>query len=93
MTKFRPNVAAVILNQRGDKILMFHRVDGRRKSWQFPQGGVDAGETEEQAILRELNEEIGTNDVKILKQSSKRTRYQFPKDVLKRMQQKQTINK
>ena len=71
--KFRPNVAAVILNQRGDKILMFHRVDGRRKGWQFPQGGVDPGETEEQAMLRELNEEIGTNDVKILKQSSKRT--------------------
>ncbi|MEK9562961.1 MAG: RNA pyrophosphohydrolase [Deltaproteobacteria bacterium] len=88
MMKFRPNVAAVILNQRGDKILMFHRVDGRRKGWQFPQGGVDPGETEEQAILRELNEEIGTNDVKILKQSSKRTRYQFPKAVLKRMQQK-----
>ena len=85
---FRPNVAAVILNQRGDKILMFHRVDGRRKGWQFPQGGVDAGETEEQAILRELNEEIGTNDVKILKQSSRRTRYQFPKAVIKRMQQK-----
>ena len=35
MMKFRPNVAAVILNQRGDKILMFHRVDGRRKGWQF----------------------------------------------------------
>ena len=86
--KFRPNVAAVILNQHGDKILMFHRVDRRRKGWQFPQGGVDAGETEEQAILRELKEEIGTNDVKILKQSSKRTRYQFPKAVLKRMQQR-----
>ena len=86
--KFRPNVAAVILNQQGDKILMFHRVDRRRKGWQFPQGGVDAGETEEQAILRELKEEIGTNDVKILKQSSKRTRYQFPKAVLKRMQQR-----
>ena len=88
MKKFRPNVVAVILNQRGDKILMFHRVDGQRKGWQFPQGGVDAGETEEQAILRELNEEIGTNDVKILKQSSRRTRYQFPKAVIKRMQQK-----
>ena len=86
--KFRPNVAAVILNQRGDKTLMFHRVDGRRNGWQFPQGGVDAGETEEQAILRELNEEIGTNDVKILKQSSRRTRYQFPEAVKKRMQQK-----
>ena len=49
---------------------------------------MDPGETEEQAILRELNEEIGTNNVKILKQSSKRTRYQFPKAVLKRMQQK-----
>ena len=86
--KFRPNVAAVILNQRGDKTLMFHRVDGRRNGWQFPQGGVDAGETEKQAILRELNEEIGTNDVKILKQSSRRTRYQFPEAVKKRMQQK-----
>ena len=86
MTKFRPNVAAVILNQCGDKILMFHRVDGRRKSWQFPQGGVDAGETEEQAIMRELKEEIGTNDVRILKQSSKRTRYQFPKSIMKKMQ-------
>ena len=86
MIKFRANVAAVIINQRGDKILMFHRVDGRRKGWQFPQGGVDAGETEEQAIMRELKEEIGTNDVRILKQSSKRTRYQFPKSIMKKMQ-------
>ena len=85
--EFRPNVAAVILNQRGDKILMFHRADGRRKGWQIPQGGVDLGETEEQAILRELKEEIGTEDVRIIKQSSKRTRYKFPKAVLKLMQQ------
>ena len=85
MMKFRLNVAAVILNQRGDKILMFHRVNGRRKGWQFPQGGVDAGETEEQALMRELKEEIGTNDVRILKQSPKRTRYQFPKSIMKKM--------
>lgn len=85
--KYRRNVAAVILNEKGDKVLMFHRTDGRRKGWQFPQGGVDPGETEEQAILRELKEEIGTNAVTILRQSKKRTRYRFPKKVRRQLRQ------
>jgi putative (di)nucleoside polyphosphate hydrolase len=54
--KYRLNVAAIIRNASG-KILIGERVD-RSGAWQFPQGGVDEGETLEQALKRELHEEI-----------------------------------
>ena len=34
--------------------------------WQFPQGGIDENESEEEALLRELEEEIGTREVEII---------------------------
>ena len=54
---YRPNVAAILRNRRG-KILVCERlgVDG---AWQFPQGGIDGGETPEEALVREVWEEIG----------------------------------
>jgi len=55
--KYRENVAAILRNP-GGKILVCERV-GVRGAWQFPQGGIDAGETPEQALVRELWEEIG----------------------------------
>ena len=54
--KYRLNVAAILRNGAG-KILVAERVD-RSGAWQFPQGGVDEGETLEQALARELREEI-----------------------------------
>jgi putative (di)nucleoside polyphosphate hydrolase len=55
--KYRANVAGILRNSRG-KILICERLDVR-DGWQFPQGGVDPGETPEQALARELWEEIG----------------------------------
>jgi putative (di)nucleoside polyphosphate hydrolase len=54
--KYRLNVAAILRNGAG-KILIGERQD-RPGAWQFPQGGVDEGETLEQALKRELMEEI-----------------------------------
>lgn len=54
--KIRLNVAAILRNHES-KILIGERCD-TRGGWQFPQGGVDEGETLEQALLREIEEEI-----------------------------------
>ncbi len=53
---YHPNVAGILRNRDG-KILICERA-GIRGAWQFPQGGVDDGETVEQALVRELGEEI-----------------------------------
>ena len=79
---YRPNVCIVIANKKQNQVLMFHRIGLEKDGWQFPQGGVDSGETEEEAFYRELKEEIGTNDVELLKVSEKRIRYEFPQWVL-----------
>ena len=54
---YRENVAAILRNRRGE-ILVCERL-GNDGAWQFPQGGIDAGETPEQALVREVWEEIG----------------------------------
>ena len=55
--KYQENVAAILRNARGE-ILICERVSVKG-AWQFPQGGVDEGETLEQAMVREVWEEIG----------------------------------
>jgi putative (di)nucleoside polyphosphate hydrolase len=54
---YKPNVAGILRNRRG-LILVAERL-GMRGAWQFPQGGIDGNETPEQALVRELWEEIG----------------------------------
>ena len=56
LVNYRPNVAAILQNTVG-KILVGERVDFR-DSWQFPQGGLEAGETLEAGLQREVLEEI-----------------------------------
>lgn len=54
---YRANVAGILRNPRG-RILICERL-GVPDAWQFPQGGIDEGETPEQALVRELWEEVG----------------------------------
>ncbi|MEX1114172.1 MAG: RNA pyrophosphohydrolase [Akkermansiaceae bacterium] len=57
MVRYRPNVAALVVNVEGN-LLICERltIPG---AWQFPQGGVDAGESLEDALYREVREEVG----------------------------------
>ena len=73
---FRPNVGIVLCNRKGQ--VLWARRYGQH-SWQFPQGGVDDGESPEQSMYRELYEEIGVytrreiearNEIKLEKYST-----------------------
>lgn len=81
--KYQRNVAAILQHADG-RVLIGERV-GMPGAWQFPQGGVDTGETLEQAMQREMWEEIG-----ILPESYRLTEkrgpyyYAFPPGVGKR---------
>ena len=77
---YRPNVAAIILSSKyPDKCEFFvaHRSD-IKNAWQFPQGGIDEGETPQEALYRELLEEIGCNNVEILGEFPEWITYDFP---------------
>ena len=76
---FRPNVGIMLANDRGQ--LLWARRVGGRDAWQFPQGGIDKGESPEQALYRELHEEVGLsrNSVEILGATRGWLRYRLPK--------------
>ncbi len=75
---FRPNVGIMLSNERGQ--LLWARRVGGRDAWQFPQGGISAGESPTEALYRELYEEVGlTPDaVQVLGSTKGWLRYRLP---------------
>src|SRR5512142_234416 len=80
---FRHNVGIILLNHK-NQVFWGKRI--RAHSWQFPQGGIKQGETPEQAMFRELHEEVGLGreHVKVLARTRDWLRYDVPKHWIKR---------
>ena len=80
---YRKNVGLIVLNQE-NQLLVCRRKD--QQTWQFPQGGIDTGESPRAAAHRELFEEVGIKqkDVKIIQKSSHWYHYDLPKKYQKR---------
>ena len=74
---YRPNVGIILLNAR-NQVFWGKRL--RTHSWQFPQGGIKYGESPEQAMFRELHEEVGLHPdhVQILARTRDWLRYEVP---------------
>jgi putative (di)nucleoside polyphosphate hydrolase len=74
---FRPNVGIILANAHG-QVLWAKRIG--HDAWQFPQGGIQDGETPEQALYRELQEEVGLRPehVRLLAQTRGWLRYRLP---------------
>ncbi|KAF1047935.1 RNA pyrophosphohydrolase [Xylophilus sp.] len=80
---FRPNVGIILLNQK-NQVFWGKRI--RTHSWQFPQGGIDRGENPEQAMFRELHEEVGLapEHVRIVARTRDWLRYEVPDRYIRR---------
>jgi putative (di)nucleoside polyphosphate hydrolase len=78
-SKYRPGVGIVLLNERGC-VLVGRRIDIVQSAWQLPQGGIERGEYPSDAALRELKEEIGTDDVDIIAESKGWLTYDVPSE-------------
>ncbi|BDX20874.1 hypothetical protein TUM22923_01950 [Polynucleobacter sp. TUM22923] len=80
---YRPNVGIVLLNDLNE-VFWGKRVG--QHSWQFPQGGIQHGESPEQAMYRELQEEVGLlpEHVQIIGRTKDWLRYEVPEELLRR---------
>ncbi len=74
---YRPNVGIILTNAK-NQVFWGKRI--KQDAWQFPQGGIQYGETPEQAMYRELHEEVGLQacHVKILGRTRDWMRYDVP---------------
>lgn len=80
---YRPNVGIILANPLKQ---VYWGKRPRQHSWQFPQGGINRGETPKEAMLRELWEELGlTSDkVKIINSTKDWIRYDVPERWVRR---------
>lgn len=80
---YRPNVGIVLCNAKNE-VFWGKRV--KEHAWQFPQGGIKVGESPEQAMYRELKEEVGLQPahVKILGRTRDWLRYDVPQHWVRR---------
>jgi putative (di)nucleoside polyphosphate hydrolase len=80
---FRANVGIVLIRDGGE-VFLGSRSDGR--GWQFPQGGVRREESPEEALFRELHEEIGLGpeDVEVIATTRDWLRYRLPRQYVRR---------
>ena len=80
---FRANVG-IILSHKDGGVFWGKRIG--QDAWQFPQGGIHDGETPEQALYRELGEEVGlaANQVRIIDCTRGWLRYRLPERMVRR---------
>lgn len=77
---YRPCVGIMLINPAG-LVFVGNRIDLDGDHWQMPQGGIDEGETAEQAAWRELAEEVGTDAATLLGASARWLNYDLPADL------------
>ena len=77
----RTGVGIIVLNKKNE-IFVGKRKDNPGDKWQMPQGGVDEGEDYVTAMKRELLEETGIKNIKIVKEIEKIYQYELPENLV-----------
>ena len=83
---YRKCVGVMLVNQQG-RVFVGQRIDTETPAWQMPQGGIDPGETPQEAGLRELREETGIAPHKVRVEAETRhwIKYDLPHDIVPRI--------
>lgn len=83
---YRPCVGVMLVNRDGH-VFVGQRIDNDAPAWQMPQGGIDRGESPQQAALRELHEETGVtpDKVRIEAETTGWIPYDLPHDIVPRI--------
>lgn len=79
---YRDNVAGIVF--KGDKFLLVQLKGWPENFWKFPQGGMHENEAEEAAVKRELFEELGVKNFKIIGKSVHTNKYDWPLDSIEK---------
>jgi putative (di)nucleoside polyphosphate hydrolase len=74
---YRPGVGIMLINRDGH-VFVGRRIDQTVEGWQMPQGGIDKGESPENAARRELKEEVGTDKAEIIRELDGWLEYDLP---------------
>jgi putative (di)nucleoside polyphosphate hydrolase len=80
---YRPGVGIALFDRQG-RVFIGERLDNPGK-WQMPQGGIDEGEAPEVAVFREMEEEIGTRNARILGMAAEWFFYDLPAATARRL--------
>ena len=78
---YRQATVGIVIDNENN-FLIVQMLDYKENEWRFPGGGVKEGEEPQEAILRELSEELGTKKFKILGTSKYRNQYDWPIEVI-----------
>lgn len=77
---YREGVGILLLNRQG-RVFVGRRIDQTAEAWQMPQGGIDDGEDPQAAAFRELHEETGIRNVRLIAASRGWLSYDLPEDL------------
>jgi len=77
----RIGVGIILLNNE-NKIFVGKRIDNPEKFWQMPQGGINNNESSLEAAIRELREETGIKNIKLIKELNEWLEYNLPDNLL-----------
>lgn len=78
---YRDNVACIVFKK--DKFLLVQLQGWDKKFWKFPQGGLRKGESFKDAVKRELLEELGIKNFKIIGRSQRLNKYDWDEGTIK----------